>query len=241
VVRLVEDDIVVVWQDARLRLGLAEHEVAQIERVVDHDQVGVRGGAARLVVEAAIVVAALLAAAGVLVRRDLVPGRIRERQLGHVARVGLAGPLGEAPEQWVHHMKEVGLGGVEVLATEIVAAALHEHGMHFGLRQQPLDKRNILLNELGLEVDGMRGDNRHLAASRGPEGGDEIPERLADARTGLDEAVSALVEGRLDRPAHLDLLRPMLIGREQFGERTVWTEECFGIWKVRLRRHGGNR
>ncbi len=91
--RLVEHDRVVVRQYPRVRIGHADREVAEEERVVrDHD-VRFRGGLAHLVVEALAEVAALLVVARVLIRADVRPAGEREIQFAHVTGLGFPRPL----------------------------------------------------------------------------------------------------------------------------------------------------
>lgn len=59
-----------------------------------------------------------------------------------------------------------------------------------------LEKRNIFLDQLFLEIDGVGGDDDPLLVAQTPEGGgEEVGEGFADAGTGLDNGDALLVEG----------------------------------------------
>src|SRR5438128_1535317 len=94
---------------------------------------------------------------------------------------------------------------------EVVAASLDEHrGEFVGI--QRLDERNILVDQLFLKRDSVRGDDDALfLPHREVDRGQKVGERLADARAGLDKQMMPVCESLLDRAGHLKLLRSMLI------------------------------
>src|SRR5579871_5458174 len=69
--RLVKDDVIVFGQDAGVGVGGAQSQVAEEEGVVDDDEFALGGGPAGAEIEAGVIVAAELGAAGVLVAGDL--------------------------------------------------------------------------------------------------------------------------------------------------------------------------
>src|SRR5262245_47504058 len=89
-------------------------------------------------------------------------------------------------------------GAMEPAGTEVIVPPL-EHGVGELDRQYLVEQREILLNKLLLEIDGVGGDHSLLAPRDGEEeGGDEISETLADAGTGFDDQVATGLEGAGD-------------------------------------------
>ena len=124
----------------------------------------------------------------------------------HLALVGRRGPpvaqLGLNPSR-AH------LG--HALAADVVAAPL-QHGV-FQRDREPetrLHQRQVLLGQLILQRLRGRGDD-HLLAAEG--GGDQVRQRLARPRPGLDDEVGAGDQGLGDGAAHLLLLGPVLAAR----------------------------
>ena len=90
------------------------------------------------------------------------------------------------------------------LAAEVVAAPLEDGDVQGGGQAQSrLDQWEVLLGQLVLQRLGRGGHDHFLAAERG---GDEIGQRLARPRTGLDDQVGVGHERFGDGPAHLLLL-----------------------------------
>jgi len=85
-----------------------------------------------------------------------------------------------------------------------------------------LEKRDVLEEELLLQVFGASGDDDAFA---GEDGGDEIGERFAGAGAGLDHEVLAIGESGFDGLGHLELAGPKLIIRMPLGKRPVAGEE----------------
>jgi len=96
---------------------------------------------------------------------------------------------------------------VEAAGAEIIPAAL-EHGVGELGRKNLLEDRQILLDELFLEIDRVRGDDRFFAIRDGVENArDEVAETLADAGAGFDEQMLLILQCARDSDAHLLLLR----------------------------------
>ncbi len=92
-------------------------------------------------------------------------------------------------------------------------------------RQDLLDRWDVLVEELLLQVDGVRRDDDALAILGAVERGrDEVGERLAGSRAGLDQQLLALIERARDRASHLRLLGPGLEALQDLRHRTVGSE-----------------
>ena len=97
------------------------------------------------------------------------------------------------------------------------------------LRHDLLQEGDVLVDELFLQADGVRGDDdlAFLAGGGGEDGGDEVGEGLADAGAGLDHEVVALGDGVGDGVGHVELLRPRLVARELPGDDAGGAEDGF--------------
>lgn len=108
------------------------------------------------------------------------------------------------------------------MQTEVVAPALHarrREGHAEGARQH----RQVLLENLLLEVLRARRDDGALA---GEDGGNQIGQRLARARAGLGEQVTAVLERGGDGVGHRLLAGTGLEAVERAGERPVRRERA---------------
>jgi hypothetical protein len=222
----------------------AQRQVGEQQMMIGDQDVGGRRRAPRFIEEAARVVRAAGAQAVVALRHDLLPhlGARTHRQIGEAAVLRLL-----APRQYLLQLLQqlvldqlralrLDLGGLA--AAEIVAASLDQRGA----AGQPgaLDQqRQILAEELLLQVDGVRRDDHAALVGQAPQdGGHQIGERFAGPGTGLDAQHLVVVEGIADRPEHGELLRPVLVADqrrpdgaagEQIGGR--------GAVELRARRH----
>ena len=252
VVRLVDDEVVVVGEQRAAHL-----EVGEQQRVVDDEQVRGRGLVAGVAVEARALPGAGAhrepARAHAVPRRQLRAG---EPQLGAVAGARLAQPC----ERLRQRPCVVGRGGVGVrrrfpaseaevvrLALELrVAEARDVHLRHAAQHVQQV--RDVLRDQLLLEVDRVRGDDdADVVPQREEHGGQQVGDRLADAGAALHEQVVGLrlrVRGAAHRTEcpcdglrHLCLLAARLVAAEALRERAVVREQSAHLVRGhRLRR-----
>ena len=85
-----------------------------------------------------------------------------------------------------------------------------------------LQERNVLEEELLLQVLGARGDHDALA---GEQRGNQVGQRFAGARAGLDDQVALVGQRRFDGLGHFHLSRTELVIGVPLGERAVPREE----------------
>ena len=85
-----------------------------------------------------------------------------------------------------------------------------------------LQERDVLEEELFLEVLGAGGDDDALA---GEDGGDQIGERLAGAGAGFDDEVALVGEGGFDGFGHFELAGAELVIRVPLRKRAAAGEE----------------
>ena len=101
-------------------------------------------------------------------------------------------------------------GAGQAARAEVVLPAFEQGGLEFFV-QQLLQDRDVLVDELLLQIDRVRGHDRFLLLlQRVDDGGTQVGERFADARAGLDDQVAAVVQGARDGGGHLRLLGAVL-------------------------------
>ena len=97
-------------------------------------------------------------------------------------------------------------GEFEAAQTDIVAAALHQHRTEF-FGNHCIEKRNVLLNQLLLQTDGVGSHHYTFAAfHNAPDGRNQIRKALADARPCFDKQSLSLFKRALHRACHQNLL-----------------------------------
>ena len=206
-VGLVEDDGGGFGQDAGIGRagGLAlDGEIGEEEVVVDDDDVGLEGAAAHLGDEAAAVVGAGGAEAGVGAGVELVPKRAGFGHAGQfraVAGFGDLFPLGDLAvlvDLFQARQNRLVAQGEELAAAEVVGAAFHVADAQ--LAEEGFEEGNVAEVELILQGLGAGGDDDALA---GAQGGQQIGEGFAGAGAGFDDEMAALGEGLLDGLGHL--------------------------------------
>ena len=217
-VRLIENDEVVREKVTFLAILLffRAAEKHEEERVIDHDHVRGEQSPARLLEKAARILSAAFGRAEVRFAANLDPdfriGLDRQVAQGPVAR--RPRPIGQAREIGLLGRAEefVGLldGALQPARAKIILPAFHERGLELD-RQDFFDDRNVLVQELLLQVDRVGRDDRFLLLLvREQHRRHEIGERLADAGAGFDHEVALLLERLRDRGRHRLLLRPIL-------------------------------
>ena len=233
-VRLVQDHMLVVRQEAAA--ACAQRQVAEEQRVVAHQQVGVLHAPSRRLIEALLVGGTPTTHAVVRVALGLVPDRPRrldrKRGQGTVAR--LHGPVLELVQRMT--LLLVGEEPILPLArqaqstqAEVVAATLDQHraelvGGH-GAKQ-----RDVLLEDLLLQTDRLRDHHHALATLHdAPDRRDQVREALAHSRAGLHHQTTLALERLLDQLRHLQLLRTELEAGKTTRERTGVAQDGFGV------------
>ncbi len=160
-------------------------------------------------------------------RVDLGPGGAgfgQRLDLGAVADFGGLLPLADDLE--IGHFLQARqhrllLGVVDLLAAGVVVAALHVADLQRP-REMLLQERNVLEEELLLQILGAGGDHDALAREQR---GNQVRQRLAGARAGFDDQVALVGQRRFHGLGHLHLPRTELVVRMPLGERAVPGEE----------------
>ena len=89
----------------------------------------------------------------------------------------------------------------------VILPAFHQRRLELD-RQDFLQDRDVLLDQLFLQIDRVRRDDRFLLLlDREKRRGHEVSERFADAGAGFDHEMPLLLERARDRGRHLLLLR----------------------------------
>ena len=224
-VRLVEDQGGVIGQQPGI-LRLPQGEVGEKEMVIDDEDVGLRRALAHQGDVAAVELLALLAGASLTARINPRPELARVRQvfeLGAVAALRVLLPLANLDvEVHLFHAGEYRLlfDVVELLPAEVILAALHQGGANLG--EELLEERNVLEENLLLQVLGAGGDHHALAAA---DDGHKVGERLARSRACLDDQVLAILQRRFHRLRHLELPAAVLVGGMMARQPAAWPED----------------
>ena len=96
---------------------------------------------------------------------------------------------------------------LETARTKVILPPLHQRGLELD-RENFFHDRNVLVQELLLQVDRVRRDDRLLLFLEGEKRrGHEVGERLAYAGAGFDDEMALLFQRLRDRRGHLLLLR----------------------------------
>ena len=166
-VSLVEDHKVIRKEiTASLLLGLAEQ--GEEEGVIEDEKIGRLGTATGRLVEAPRFAAAGFWCAEVLFAADLhpkFPGWF-EREVAEGAVGSRRRPFADALELWTflccEEIRSAAAGSRKAGGADVVLATLKENGLYF-LAQQSGGERDVLVEELFLQVDGV-GAHECLAA-----------------------------------------------------------------------------
>ncbi len=191
-------------------------EVHEKERVIQHHDVRADEPLARILVKALRIRAAAFRGADVRLAAHHAPDvrvrldrKIRERAVARRLR-----PFADALELGLlgrsEQLARVRDRALEPHRAEIIRAPFPEHRFELE-RQQLLHDRDVFENELLLEIDRVRGNDRLLFFLVRPEHRrHEIRQRFSHARARLDHEVPLLVQRARDRHRHLLLLGPVL-------------------------------
>ena len=215
--------------------GSTYGQIGEQQMVVHHQQVGRGRLAPGLVEETAAVVIALDSGAGIALAGYFFPqgGRDIERQIGPAAVRGLAGPLGQCGEigpLFLQKQLALLVQSLQLVQTKIVAHSLDQHCTEFTV-QHLLQLRNILVDQLFLQIDGVGGDHHPLPVAYRPQDcRNQVGQALSGAGSGLDEGHPGMVESLCDRFGHGFLGRPVVVVAESVGQGSAGGEhlEDFG-------------
>jgi hypothetical protein len=219
---LIDDRIRAAW-DHFAKCAPPHGGIRAEEMVVDDDHVGFGGALPHPHDEAVVVARALGPDAVVGRRRNLVPERQVFRKVFDfraIARLGLVRPLLEDPDVdgFVERADRGTLAeGLESVEAEIVAAALHAGRLERDA-ERLLEDRQILEEDLLLQILGARGDKHSLTAENR---GHEVGERFSRARAGLGEQHAAIGEDHCHGVRHLELPGAWLESIERAREGAV--------------------
>ena len=209
--------------------------------MVDHDDVGLRRAPARPEQEAAVEVRALEPGAEIGLGAHLVPDlrARRDRQIAQRAVGRVARPLGDADQLVELVLLEQGALGRHRLVhpgeAEIVPPSLEqrEGRLVVVLLERPPQQRQVLADELLLQVDRVGADDRALAVGPRPgQRGDEIGERLPDPGPRLEQQHAAVVVPVGDVGRHVALARPILVLPQLRGDRPALAQRVDDVERI---------
>ena len=104
------------------------------------------------------------------------------------------------------------------MKADVVVSSLHVSGFET-LRQHALEKGNVFLHQLFLEILGAGGDDDATApAECGGNRRNKISERLASARSRFNDQMLTTFERTHHRPRHFNLAGTMLVFRMSLGD-----------------------
>ncbi len=109
---------------------------------------------------------------------------------------------------------------------EVIRAALDQRGVE-RLRHNALQKRNVFVDELFLQADGMRRDDdaAFLIGSRRQDSGHEVGKRFTYPCTGFDHEMTAFGDGLSNGIGHVQLLHARLVAGQLASDDAVGTED----------------
>ncbi len=204
--------------------------------VVHDDDIGLGRAAPRLEQEAAVEVGTLESRAQVRLRGHRVP-HVGGRLLGQIRETAVRGARGPCREGFDFRPAPVVEQRVLPRArliqsrqAQVVPPPLEqrEGDGPVSRRERPGEDRQILADELLLQVDRVRGDNGALAVGARPlERGHEVGERLAHARPRLEQRDAAVVVDVRRVGRHIALAGAILEGRaaQRAGDGACLREE----------------
>src|SRR5687767_10194800 len=101
---------------------------------------------------------------------------------------------------------------------DVVVSSLHVSGFET-FRQHALEKRNVFLHQLFLEILGSsRDDDATTPAESGGNSGDKISECLACSCSRFDDQMFSILKRTGHRPRHFNLAGTVFIFRMSLGD-----------------------
>jgi hypothetical protein len=192
--------------------------------VVEHQHIGGEHAAARALVETRLpavlheigLKAAQFRRAEAALGADLLPdfGVRLQVEIRQAAVAGFFRPLVDAQQLLFigggEEFARLGQGAGQAAGAKIILAAL-EHGEIEFDRHDAGQHRQVLFDELLLQIDGVGGNDRLLPGRRGEQDGrDQVSQAFADARASLDHQMFAALQSLGHGHGHLLLLRAVL-------------------------------
>ena len=105
-----------------------------------------------------------------------------------------------------------------------------------GLRQDALEKRNVLLHQLFLKVLCAGGNDYATASTkRSSNRGNEIGECFSGSCSRLDDQMSILFKRTHHRPRHFDLAGSIFVFGMRLGDEALRTKDFLHVLSLRLR------
>jgi hypothetical protein len=187
---------------------ISQHHVGEEQMVIDHHDICLHRLRTRMEHEAFLVVRAFLAQTVVARRGDLQPDRRVLRHIGHAALVAGTADLGvlfyfsQMFDVFASSETAIGKGPFQMIVAHVIGAAL-EQGDGNGRLECIAHHRQILLEQLVLQIFGAGGDD-HLAAAQ--QGRHQVGEGLAGAGARFRDQNRVIVNRICDRQRHFPLL-----------------------------------
>ena len=222
-VPLVDDEPPIRGQHGRVVPVLRDPTHGQIgeqEVMVDDDDVRFRRCATSLEDKALVEMRALHARAQIALGRNFIP-HFRARRRRQVGERSIRRSVRPCPQgrQFSRHavvkqLRRAARGLFQAGQTQIVAPSLEQREAHPLIAKCSREKRQILADELFLQVDRVRGDDGPFPVRRRPaQRRHEVPERLADTGARLQQPDAAVVVDSRDGRRHVALARAIFVAR----------------------------
>ena len=236
--RLVKNHMVVGGKKAgALR---TQREVAEEERVVADQKIGVLHAPPRRLIEALVVGRAASTHAIARVAFNMLPHAAsrQDRQRRQRSIVGLVRPVLNQIERVlllfiVANLALLLAGHPQAPQRNVISPALAKHGGEL-VGDHRLEQRHILLKDLFLQRNGVGAHDHPFAVLEDASNrGYEITEALADAGARLDQKLALGLEVALDRLGHAQLLRARFKRADATRKRALCPKEVSG-----KQRHG---
>jgi len=202
-----------------------EREVGEQQMVIDDDDIGIDGLAARVDHVALADVGAAGAEAVVTRGGDLRPQRVRiahVRHFGKIAGPGDSRPALDAGQRAIARAGEAFLAThlLQPVAAQIVRAALEQCDPRRDADGGG-DQWQVFVEQLVLQGARARGDEHPLA---GKQRGNQVSERLAGSRARLDHERRAVFQRQRDAAGHGQLRTARREIRQRAGQRPARSE-----------------
>ena len=203
-----------------LEHGAAHRQIGQQQGVVHYEDMGRFGAASRLAQEAGSAAPEGLADALVIGAEPRPRPQVAETQvqIGAVAVLGVVEPyrrFAQHPRLVFRQVVGTAQAGpapqAKVVGTPLELGVPDGVGLeNAGLLQYLDNRRDVLVHQLFLQVDGVGGDDHPLPVAGGVQHGrQQVGNALADPGATFHDELAPLVNGPSDRFEHLGLLGPV--------------------------------